>query len=65
MGEELLLLPNPTQFNLAEANGMKILPGSDPLPFPQEAKRPMSYGFIANIDFDESKTMGKCEAIIT
>jgi hypothetical protein len=49
------LLPYPTQFNLAEANGMKILPGSDPLPFPQEAKRPMSYGFIANINFDESK----------
>ncbi|MDD1469485.1 hypothetical protein MEO43_30575, partial [Dolichospermum sp. ST_sed5] len=40
------VLPYPTQFNLAEANGMKILPGSDPLPFPKEAKRPMSYGFI-------------------
>ena len=32
------MLPYPTQFNLAEANEMKILPGSDPLPFPQEAK---------------------------
>ena len=49
------LLPYPTQFNLAEANGVKILPGSDPLPFPQEAKRPMSYGFISNINFDETK----------
>jgi hypothetical protein len=49
------LLPYPTQFNLAEANGMKILPGSDPLPFAHEAKRPMSYGFISNINFDESK----------
>jgi hypothetical protein len=49
------LLPYPTQFNLAETNGMKILPGSDPLPFPQEAKRPMSYGFISNINFDETK----------
>lgn len=50
------ILPFPTQFDLAEINGMKILPGSDPLPFPQEAKRPMSYGFIfdANINFDES-----------
>jgi hypothetical protein len=49
------MLPYPTQFNLAEANGMKILPGSDPLPFPQEAKRPMSYGFIANINFSETR----------
>jgi hypothetical protein len=49
------MLPYPTQFNLAEANGMKILPGSDPLPFPQEAKRPMSFGFLAKINFDEKK----------
>lgn len=47
------LLPFPTQFNLAEEHGMKILPGSDPLPFPQEASRPMSYGFVLNINFDE------------
>lgn len=49
------LLPYPTQFNLAEVNGMKILPGSDPLPFLQEAHRPMSYGFSFSIDLDESK----------
>ena len=49
------VLPYPTQFNLAEANGMKILPGSDPLPFPKEAKRPMSYGFIIKINFDEKR----------
>ena len=52
-GGRSALLPYPNQFNLAEANGMKVLPGSDPLPFPQEAKRPMSYGFILNINFDE------------
>ena len=54
-GGRTTLLPNPPQFKLAEANGLKILPGSDPLPFPQEAKRPMSYGFLTKIDFDEKR----------
>jgi hypothetical protein len=48
------ILPFPNQFNLAENNDMKILPGSDPLPFPQEARRPMSYGFVSAFNFDES-----------
>ncbi len=51
------LLPFPAHFNLAKENGMKILPGSDPLPFPQEAKQPMSYGFVLNINFDELKPL--------
>ncbi len=42
------LLPYPEQFRLAETNGIRILPGSDPLPFPSEAKRPLSYGFTLN-----------------
>ena len=54
-GGRTSLLPNPTQFALAKANGLKILPGSDPLPFPEEAKRPMSYGFITKINFDEKR----------
>ena len=33
---------------------MMILPGSDPLPFPGEVKRPMSYGFILNANVIES-----------
>jgi hypothetical protein len=54
-GGRTTLLPNPPQFKLAEANGLEILPGSDPLPFLQEAKRPMSYGFLTKIDFDEER----------
>lgn len=53
-GGRTSLLPNPPQFRLAEANGLRILPGSDPLPFPQEAARPMSYGFAGKINFDEN-----------
>lgn len=38
-------LPRPTHFNLAESLGIKILPGSDPLPFASEFWRPGSFGF--------------------
>jgi hypothetical protein len=48
------LLPFPNQFKAAKKNGMKILPGSDPLPFFDEVKRPMSYGFIFNTNMNES-----------
>lgn len=47
------LLPYPEQFKLAETNGIRILPGSDPLPFPSEAKRPLSYGFTLNLMLDD------------
>lgn len=33
-------------FAKAQKSGIKILPGTDPLPFPQQAKRPGSYGFL-------------------
>lgn len=47
------LLPHPKHFKLAELQGIRILPGSDPLPFPKEAKRPLSYGFKLCFNFDE------------
>lgn len=49
------LLPYPEHFRLAELHGIRILPGSDPLPFPSEAKRPLSYGFRLSFQFDENK----------
>jgi hypothetical protein len=36
---------NPHHFKLAQAKGIRILPGSDPLPFPSECKRAGSFGF--------------------
>jgi hypothetical protein len=38
-------LPQPHLFRWATAQGLKILPGSDPLPFPHETHRPGSFGF--------------------
>lgn len=49
------LLPYPNQFKFAECKGIKILPGSDPLPFPREVNRVMSYGFTFDVNLDESK----------
>lgn len=45
------LLPYPSQFKIASQKNIQIIPGSDPLPFPDEIKRPLSYGFqfIADI----------------
>jgi len=36
----------PSLFARGRARGVVNLPGSDPLPFPQEARRPGSYGFM-------------------
>lgn len=39
-------LPTPRHFKQAAARGIRILPGSDPLPFPTEYWRLGSFGFI-------------------
>ena len=41
-------LPQPRFFALARKQDIRILPGSDPLPFPREAGKPGSFGFILN-----------------
>ena len=48
------LIPYPKQFSMAKEKNIKILPGSDPLPFSSEADRALSYGFLFNMDIDES-----------
>lgn len=40
------LVPAPTQFKEAQAKGVQILPGSDPLPFASECWRPGSVGLM-------------------
>lgn len=41
----LRILPCPDEFRIADENAVKILPGTDPLPFPSQVSRPGSYGF--------------------
>ena len=46
-------LPYPSQFTLANKQGIRIFPGSDPLPFASENWRPCSVGFSAHGELDE------------
>ena len=41
-------LPQPRFFAQARKQDIRILPGSDPLPFPRETEKPGSFGFILN-----------------
>lgn len=36
----------PALFRKAESRGIRVLPGSDPLPFPDQARRPGTRGFV-------------------
>lgn len=47
------LLQFPKQFTKAHELGIPILPGSDPLPFPNEVARPLSYGFLINCEIHD------------
>jgi hypothetical protein len=49
------LLGKPGHFKVAEITHRRILPGSDPLPFPSEAWRPGSAGFYFNGFIDASE----------
>lgn len=46
------LWPRPSQFRRAEERGIKNLPGSDPLPFPNEARRVGRFGVVLNESLD-------------
>jgi hypothetical protein len=37
--------PRPAHFKRAAAKGIRVLPGSDPLPFPSQERKPGSFGF--------------------
>jgi len=45
----------PALFDRAEKLGIRILPGSDPLPFPDHADRAGSYGFAIEGPFDSDR----------
>jgi len=45
-------LPEPPLFSLGRARGIRILPGSDPLPLPFETGRPGSFGFTLRVSLD-------------
>jgi len=48
-------LPRPPQFRMGKENGVQVLPGSDPLPFPSECRKPGSFGFAISGSVDPDK----------
>ena len=51
----LELAGRPRLFQEAEARGIPVLPGSDPLPLPAQGDRAGSYGFLLPEGFDERR----------
>jgi hypothetical protein len=51
----LELAGRPRLFREAEARGIPVLPGSDPLPFPEQVDRAGCYGFLLEEGFDERR----------
>jgi len=49
------ILPEPPLFTFGKGRGIRILPGSDPLPFPSEAGRPGSFGFTLRVSLDPDR----------
>lgn len=49
------LWPRPSLFRRAEERGIKVLPGSDPLPFPGEVRQVGSFGGILQGELDSQK----------
>ncbi len=58
------ILPYPSHFRLAEARGIRILPGSDPLPFPNESSKAGSYGFALFGTIDCAKPASDVKRIL-
>jgi hypothetical protein len=54
-GGRLELAGRPRLFREAEARGIPVLAGSDPLPLPEQGDRAGSYGFLLEAGFDERR----------
>jgi hypothetical protein len=57
-------LPYPNHFLLGEQKGIRILPGSDPLPIASESWRPGSFGFSVSGQIDFTKPARDIKEII-
>ena len=55
----------PRLFARAEARGLAVLPGSDPLPFAQEAAKVGRYGFVLRAPFEPAAPFAAIRAALT
>jgi hypothetical protein len=49
-GGRLHAAPEPRLFAVARQQGVPILPGTDPFPFPAQVRRPLGFGFVLAAD---------------
>lgn len=56
--------PAPRLFRVARSRGIKILPGTDPLPFPSEAGKAGSYGFMLEGDLRRDEPAAGLKALL-
>jgi hypothetical protein len=57
-------LPEPSLFRLARQKLFRILPGSDPLPFPDEIRRVASFGLSLDGKIDRSEPAGQLKQML-
>ncbi|MEE9422714.1 MAG: hypothetical protein V3V50_06115 [Gammaproteobacteria bacterium] len=55
---------NPTHFQQAQMNGLRLLPGTDPLPFSNETSRVGSFGFIIQGDLGNKQAAADLKRLI-
>ena len=58
-------LPEPYLFRLAKQKSIRILPGSDPLPFPNEVNRAGSFGLLFKGEINRQKPAGDLKLKLT
>lgn len=58
------LLPFPSQFIDAKSKGIKILPGSDPLPFINEVSKVLSYGFTFEANINDTNLWDEVKSVL-
>jgi hypothetical protein len=57
--------PAPPQFSLAAARGIRLLPGSDPLPLPGEERRVGTYGALIEGDCSDETPAADLKRLLT
>jgi len=57
-------LPYPALFKMAEKKAIRILPGSDPLPFASESGRVGRFGFLLDVDMNPDRPAQSIKSIL-